>query len=213
MKTLNTCIAVGCLMGASILPLAAQEAEQHRFTANIGGGFVTPVYGTGTRLNNGWNFTAGAGVNIVPHLSLVGEFMFNSMNINSATLQSLQFPGGDTRIWAVTASPVIHLTSHSPVDVYLIGGPGVYHRNVEFTQPTIATFTAFDPFFGVFFPVAVPANQVLLSYATTKLGVNGGAGVGFGKWKGVKFYAEARYHQIYTNRTTSFIPVTFGFRW
>ena len=85
------------------------------------------------------------------------------------------------------------------------------YRHVEFTQPTIATFTAFDPFFGVFFPVGVPANQVLLQYSTTKLGVNGGAGLAFGHK--VKFYAEARYHQMYTRNATSFLPVTFGIRW
>jgi hypothetical protein len=60
---------------------------------------------------------------------------------------------------------------------------------------TIATFTALDPFFGVFYPVAVPANQALLSYDANKLGVSGGAGFNFHLGSGhSKFFAEARHH-------------------
>src|SRR5258706_15825965 len=91
---------------------------------------------------------------------------------------------------------------------YLIGGPGVYHRHVEFTQPTVATFTAFDPFFGFFFPVAGPTQQVLLDFSTTKLGVNGGGGVTFKVGERAKFYAEARYHQMYT-LANHFIPAGY----
>lgn len=203
---------LGCLTALSITPLAAQEREDHVFTANVGGGLVMPAYGTGTRHDTGFNLTAGAGVNI-KHFGLLGEFMFNQMGINSTTLKSLQFPGGDTRIWAVTANPVIRFAPRGPVDFYLLGGPGVYHRHVEFTKPSVATFTGFDPFFGVFFPVAVPTNQVLLEYSTTKLGVNGGGGFNFRVGRNAKFYAEARYHQMYTRRITSFVPVTVGFRW
>jgi hypothetical protein len=62
--------------------------------------------------------------------------------------------------------------------------------------------------------VAVPTTQVLLQYDANKLGVNGGAGFNFALGRGhSKFFAEARYHQIYTNRPTAFVPVTFGFRW
>ena len=30
---------------------------------------------------------------------------------------------------------------------------------------------------------------------------------------GTGLFAEARYNQMYTQRPTAFIPVTFGFRW
>jgi hypothetical protein len=203
----------GAMLGS--LPVAAQETANSLFTAAVGAGFTTPVYHTGTALDPGWNFNAQAGINLFgAHLGLVGEFMFTNMGINSGTLNNLQFPGGTTRIWAVSAEPVIRFNPRGRVDFYLIGGPGIYHRTVEFTQPTIETYTAFDPFFGVFYPVAVPANQVLLSYDTNKLGVNGGGGINIGLGRGhSKFFAEARYHQMFTTRSTAFIPVTFGFRW
>jgi len=210
-RVATVCVALACA-AVAVVPLSAQEREEHRFTANVGAGFTMPTYGTGSRLDTGWNAVGGVGVNIVPHVGLRAEFMYTEMGVNSSTLSSLQFPGGDTQIWAVTANPVIKFKAHGPFDFYLLGGPGVYHRHVEFTQPTVSTFTAFDPFFG-FFPVAVPTQQVLFDFSTTKLGVNGGGGVTFKVGEHAKFYAEARYHQMYTRRITSFLPVTFGFRW
>ena len=108
----------------------------------------------------------------------------------------------------------MHLNPRGHVDFYLIGGPGIYRRTVEFTQPTVATVTAFDPFFGYFFPVNVPANQVIGSFSTTKFGMNGGGGLSFRVGHGnAKLFAEARYIKMYTKGTsTSLLPVTFGFR-
>jgi len=202
------------VIGLTAIPAAAQESQNSFFTGAIGAGFTTPVYHTGTVLDNGWNFNAQAGVNLFnAHLSLVGEFMYNNMGINRTTLNNLGFPDGNTHVWAFTGDPVIRFNPNGKVDFYLIGGPGIYHRHVEFTQPTVATFTAFDPFFGVFFPVAVPANQVLLDYSTNKFGVNGGGGFNIHLRGKAKFFAEARYHQMYTKQPTAFLPVTFGFRW
>ncbi|PYT16805.1 MAG: hypothetical protein DMG59_09400 [Acidobacteria bacterium] len=205
--------AVTCLIGAAItMPLAAQEFS--RFTFSAGGGVTQPVGGTKSRFDTGWNFTAGAGVNFVRHAGIVGEFTYNSFGINGATLQTLQFPNGDSHIWAVTADPIVRLNPSGPIDLYLIGGGGVYHRLVEFTQPTVATVTAFDPFFGIFFPATVPANQVLRSFSVTKGGVNGGAGLTVRLGRGnAKLFAEARYHYMFTPNATTFVPVTFGLRW
>ncbi len=213
-QQIKICLLCVSVIGLTAIPMAAQESQNSIFTGAVGAGFTTPVYHTGSALDTGWNFSAQAGVQLFnAHLGLVGEFTYNDMGINSATLNALQFPGGDTHIWGFSAEPVIRFNPNGKVDFYLIGGPGVFHRHVEFTQPTIATFTGFDPFFGVFYPIAVPANQVLLSYDTTKLGVNGGGGFNFHLRGHSKFFAEARYYQMYTNRPTAFVPVTFGFRW
>jgi hypothetical protein len=102
----------------------------------------------------------------------MAHFNFNSFGINTTTLNNLGFPGVDVRIWSVTLDPIVHLNPRGPVDFYLIGG-GIYHRLQEFTTPTVGTVTGFDPFFG-FFPVAVPATQVLAPYSVNKPGANGG---------------------------------------
>lgn len=191
----------------------AQEVQ--RWTFSLGGGFTQPVGNTGRHLNEGWNVQGSGGVNFNSHVGAVLQLDYNSFGINSVTLNSLRFPDGGVHVFSATVDPIVHLTPHHHADVYFIGGGGLYHRNQQFTQPSTATFTAFDPFFGGFFPVTVPTTQILSSYTVNKPGVNFGAGFAVGtKWK-AKFFAEARYHRIFVteDRHTDYIPVSFGVRW
>ena len=207
-------LIVMSLLGVGTLGTAMAQ-EVPRFTFNLGAGFTSPVDTTGDRLDQGWNASAGAGVNLHPNLGLMAQFNYNAFGINSATLSSLGFPAGDVRISSVTLNPVIHTNPRGPVDVYLIGGGGWYRWSQEFTRPTVATFTAFDPYFGVFYPVPVPVNQVVSSYAINKPGWNGGLGLSFGTRWSAKFYAEARFHRVIlgSDRYADMLPVTFGLRW
>ncbi len=209
MKGITLASGIGLLMVGA---LSAQETPRVSF--NVGGGFVQGVGGSGRRLDTGWNFNGGVGYNFSSYVGLMGQFDYNQMDINAATLNSLGFPGGDVNMWSLTLNPIVHTNPRGPVDVYFIGGGGLYHRRQEFTQPTTSIFTGFDPFFG-FYPVAVPTTQVLTSYSVNKPGVNGGVGMSFGtKWH-VKFYAEARYNRMFLggDRHTDYLPVTFGLRW
>jgi hypothetical protein len=82
---------------------------------------------------------------------------------------------------------------------------------VEFTQPTRALVTVFDPFFG-FYPVAVPANQVIGSISRNGGGFNIGAGVEF-RILVAGVYIESRWHRAYTSPTnTTMTPLTIGIR-
>jgi hypothetical protein len=185
----------------AIYPLSAQEQEDHLWTASLGAGFTTPAYGTGSEFDNGWNISTGAGLNFFhSHLGLNGEFMFNSMGVNSGTLSNLGYPSGDTHVWAFTGDPVIRLNPHGKFDFYLTGGPGIYHQYLSFGAPAPGTFFGIAPF--------------ATSYTITRLGVNGGGGVSMRLGSSrAKFFAEARYNQMYTRPVTSFIPVTFGIKW
>jgi opacity protein-like surface antigen len=194
---------------------AIPAVAQSHFTGYVGGGFTEPMWDVGTRLNRGWNVTAGAGVNVQEHVGMMVDFMFNDLGINQTTLNNVQAPNGSARIWALTLDPVIHTSPHGPVDFYITGGGGLYHRTVEFTQPAVATVTLFDPYFGVLYPAAVPTNEVIGSFSNFKGGLNGGAGVEFKLGSSnVKMFAEAKYHHMFTRPTpTVIIPVSFGFRW
>ena len=208
MKRISLASGIGLLM---IGALSAQETPPVAF--NVGAGFTQGVGGTGRRLDTGWNFDGGVGYNFTSYVGAMVQFNYNQFGINGTTLNNLGFPGGDLNIWSVSLDPVIHTMPKGPVDVYFTGGGGFYHMRQEFTAPTTALFTGFDPFFG-FTQFAVPANQVLTSYSVNKPGVDGGIGVSFGtKWH-VKAYAEARYHRmIFGDRHFDYLPVTFGFRW
>jgi opacity protein-like surface antigen len=187
----------------------------NKFTFNIGGGFTEPVRHTDGRLNTGFNITAGAGVNLAPQVGVIGEFGYNQLDLSDAALSLAGVPAGSTRIYSLTLNPIVRFNPRGRFDAYVVGGGGYYRRTVEFTQPTTATVTAFDPFYG-FFPALVPANVVLGSFIQNKGGLNIGGGISV-RVRGdsnTKFFAETRYHYLYTTPVrTSILPVTFGIRW
>ncbi len=137
------------LAGLTVIGAAYPQSEVPRFTGSIGAGFTTPVYGTGQRFDTGWNAGAGVGFNFSRFLGVEGQFQFNDLDVNSAALNNLGFPDGTMRMWSVTLDPVIHFAPSNKFNPYIIGGGGLYHRTIEFTAPTVATVTGFDPFFGI----------------------------------------------------------------
>jgi len=210
MRSFAIATCFGLFLAGSI---CAQETP--RFSFEAGGGFTQPVGNTGRHLNEGWNIQGGAGYNFSPYVGAMLQLDYNSFGINGVTLNRLGFPDGGVHVFSATIDPIVHFTPRRHGDIYMIGGGGLYHRNQQFTQPSTATFTAFDPFFGAFFPVTVPTTQILSSYTVNKPGVNIGAGFAIGtKWH-AKFFAEARYHRIFItgDRHTDYIPVSFGLRW
>ena len=216
MNRTTVCI-IACGVAALVLvPSAVAQNTTSKFSFNVGGGFTEPVRYSESRFNTGFNITGGAGVNVVPNLGVMAEFGFNQLSLSDAILNAAGVPGGTGRIYSVTLDPIVHFNPRGRFDVYAIGGGGFYRRTVEFTQPTVDTVTLFDPFYGVFFPAAVPATQILASFTQNKSGVNigGGFSVRLRGDSNAKFYAETRYHYIFTSPIrTALLPVTFGFRW
>jgi len=192
--------------------VSAQEVP--RFTADIGAGFTSPVGTTGSNLNTGWNIQGGVGYNFSPYFGTRVQAEFDDLGINTGTLQSLGYPGGDVHVFSATVDPIVHLTPKSRVDLYVIGGGGLYRIYQEFTQPTVIPVTVYNPFFG-FSTAGLPGSQVLSSYSVNKPGWNGGVGASFGAPHGHgRFFAEARYDHVFmTHSHVDFLPVSFGFRW
>jgi hypothetical protein len=193
--------------------LSASAQETPRFTFDIGGGFTTPVGNTGSQLNTGWNVGVGAGYNFSSVLGAKIDLGFSSMGINSNTLTNIGVPGGDVRVFTATVDPVIHLTPHHHVDLYLTGGGGLFHIYQEFTQPAVAVTNVIDPFFGLQ-PVAFPGTEILSSYYVNKPGFDVGGGMAFGAWGHGKIFMEAKWdHAFLTSSHVNYLPVSFGFRW
>lgn len=114
------------------------------------------MYTASEQLNTGWNAEGGAGINFSRFPGVEGQFQFNGLNINTTTLNNAGFPGGDLQMWSLTLDPIIHFAPSNRFDPYIIGGGGLYHRTIEFTAPTVATVTGFDPFLGILFPSPFP---------------------------------------------------------
>ncbi len=207
---------IACGLAGVFLALPCSAQNTSRFNFHLGGGFTEPVRYTDGRLDTGFNLSAGAGINLDPHLGVMAEFGYNHLGINSTILGAVGVPGGSARIYNVGLAPIFRFNPRGRYDFYVVGGGGYYRRTLEFTAPTVTTTTAFDPFYGLFFPVNVPGTTVLSSVTQNKSGLNigGGVSVRIKPDSNTKFFAESRYHYIYTSPIrTSILPVTFGIRW
>jgi len=168
---------------AAVASLGAQETVSP-LAVQIGAGFTQGAGHTGRDLDIGWNTSIGAGYNFNRHFATMVDFRTNVMG-NTFAGSGFPTPGGKLSVFSATLDPVIHLMPGGHVDPYVFGGAGLFRRS-----------------FGGEFSV----NQ---------LGTDVGIGMAFGtKWHG-KFFGEAHYDHVYSsNRAySSFLPVTFGYRW
>jgi hypothetical protein len=198
------------------LVLATPLLAQSKLSFSLGGGPTIPAKYSSSRFDTGFNITAGVGVHRAKAVGLMAEFGFTRMAITRAQLTQIGVPDGSARVYSVTLNPIVHLVPEGRFDVYLVGGGGYYRRTIEFTQPSSAIATAFDPFYGIFYPVEMPTTTVLGSYSQNKGGLNGGAGIAvrLAEDGNATLFAESRYHYVYTAPVrTAMLPVTIGFRW
>ena len=205
-NVLFPCVAT--LAFAAVLP--AQDTADRKWNFNAGGGFTTPAGATGNTVDGGASASVGAGYNFNKTLGIVGEFDYNWLGVNSATLNSLGAQNGTAHVWSLTANPIVRIPLGHRIGMYFIGGGGLYQRRVEFTTPT--TETVFSPFFGA---VSVPADQLLGSATSTAGGLDGGGGFTYSLGEsGASLYVESRYNHAFTHGSgTDYVPVTVGVRW
>ncbi|HWG59268.1 MAG TPA: outer membrane beta-barrel protein [Candidatus Acidoferrales bacterium] len=213
-KAYTIAIAIAALLAMAIAPCArAQDQPEHRFTGNFGGGYSPLLGDLHNDLNNGWHVSFGGGVNLTNRFSLGGEVMYNAFGVSQRVLNEAAVPAADAHLWAFTLEPRLDFAPERRVSAYLVGGVGYYRRVLEFTQPTVAAVTIFDPFFG-FFNVLVPANQVLGTIVRGGVGGNAGFGLEFRVGDmGTKLFVESRFHYAETGDVpTRIIPITIGIR-
>lgn len=202
------------LLSVLTVSFSAQlHAEWGWFAAKAGAGLTMPVGSVERRVNKGYNLNGGVGANLGPYFSILGEYHFHDMGLSDNFLRQNSIPDGNVYIQSFTVNPVLRMGGDRVVSPYITGGYGYYRRNVQFTQPSVSTFTAFDPWWGVFYPAAAQTNLVLASQTVNKGGWNAGAGLDF-KLGRAKLFVEARYHRMETKPVpTTIVPITAGFRW
>jgi hypothetical protein len=191
------------------------QTEDRGFTFHAGGGYTPLIGDLSDRLDHGWNFQAGGGYMFTPHLGLIADYQYNSLGVPRSILNELQVPDGSAWVHSFTAGPEIRFAPESRFSPYAVAEVGWYRRTIEFTAPTTATVTLFDPFYGFFFPAVIPTNQILGTITRDGFGGNVGGGLTFRLGDGrAKLFAEARYHHAAHERAdTQLIPVTVGLRW
>jgi len=124
-------------------------------------------------------------------LGLRGELGFASLGGKTVNIGSQSFEGPDTRILSAVGNVTYPFRRADIPDAdersfpFAIGGLGLY--NFRFDDSDVAGSSA----------------------STTDFGINVGGGLRF-DLAGLKAFAEARYHYVFSDEPTNFIPVTFG---
>ncbi len=126
------------------------------------------------------------------------------------------------------------VSTDSPVNGYVLGGVGIYHRIVQLTSPSVGYTTVCDPFWYVCYPAAVSIDTIIGDRSSNDFGIDFGGGITFGHE--AKFYIESRYHYVWGKTVTpaarrfrrgpstgacsggcstnaAYFPLTFGVRW
>ncbi len=223
-------VAFGILLLAA--PASAQDDKP--VDVNFGFGWAFPTSGLKDAFDAGWNGGLGVTFNITPQVGIQGEYMYQRMNGPERVIQVSQTPilagltngllESNQQIHQFTFNMVWRTAaSDSPVGAYALAGPGVYHRIVQITSPTVGYTTYCDPYWYVCYPAVVSIDQVIGDRSSWDPGIDFGGGVTFKLSTSTSFYVETRWHYMWGPSFTdgqgieqkangSYFPLTFGFR-
>jgi len=91
------------------MAVCSHAQDEHRWTANVGGG-VSPLVGDiSKRLDNGWHITVGGGLNVTRHLETTLEYSYNGYGVGRKVLNEAQVPDGNSHLWSLTVNPKLRL--------------------------------------------------------------------------------------------------------
>jgi len=208
---------------------AVGYAQDKAAEFNVGGGFSFPSGDIKDTFDTGWNGTIGVTFNVSPVVGIQAEYMYQRFDGPTREFTNLlPTPQDSDSLLSIESNQQVHagtfnlvVKSHgSAVGGYVLAGPGVYHRIVQLTSPSVGFASVCDPYWLVCYPVPVSTDQILGDRSSNDFGMNVGGGIMFGR--AAKFYVEARYHcvwgpKIEANGTTyssnaQYFPLTFGFR-
>ena len=208
-------LLVICLVAAH--PLSAQNNFE-KWTGQVGAGFTVPVGDANDRVDTGWNLNVAAGPRFNERWSLLFDFTWSKFGLkdsveNNSFNLNLRDLDGRAKVWSISANPQFAFVRSESFTSYVTGGYGVYNRTVSIDSATrIGNGFVCDDWLGFCTDALVVNDVELAKQSTYKGGYNAGAGVTIGST--YKFFAEVRYHHMFTtNQSTQIIPVTFGFRW
>ena len=102
---------------------------------------------------------------------------------------------------AGTFNLVVRSTGGGGVGGYFLAGPGIYHRIIQLTTPSVGFATVCDPYWLICYPAAVSTDAIVGDRSSTDFGFNFGGGLTFGH--AAKFYVEARYHYVWGPKITA----------
>jgi hypothetical protein len=201
-----------------VLTLSA-SAQERRYNLNGGGGLVFPLSDASNFVNSSYDLVGGGGLNLTPHLKMVGEFMFAGLPVKQSIIDELGVANVKGRLYALTGNLMAGTSIGPKKTIYAIGGGGWYRRTLEAKQQVLKEGQICEPgwiWFGVECVNGIfPTTETVASRTSSAPGFNVGGGIAFRLGESpANIYAEVRYHRAFTkNVDTTVLPLTFGVRW
>ena len=194
-------------------------------TTNLGMPLSAPLNPMGQHAAFGWGLSAGAGYNFDRRNALIGEFMWNWLYPNNATLEPIRIAlqsanvSGHANLFALTGNYRLELRGRA-LGTYFIGGPGWYYRTASLSRPVPTGTTIGCTPAWLWWGYNCAAGSVITNLTEVHsnagaLGFNGGVGMTFRVGEApYRMYVESRYHFAPTGGiSTKLIAVTWGIRY
>ncbi len=210
---------------AQYVDMGTEPDDESKLNSNLGFSVPVPLSTTADVFNTGWGFTAGIGYNFNRRNAFVGEFMWNRVYPNDQQLAPLRAAAqaanldGNTDVFVLSGNYRFELRG-KVFGVYLIGGPGWYHRNTNLSQQVTSgvgtTCTPVWLWWGFTCQTGVVvSNQTVGGFGASAFGVNGGGGLTLRVAEApYRLYFESRYHYApHKDINTQFVQVTVGIRY
>lgn len=165
--------------------------------------------------NDGWGISGGATYR--PEgwaIGLTGELGFNDFGMTKAARNFFESSGGDGEIWSLTTGLLWGPQHSGRVGFNLQAGIGGYYFKGRLKEPTYVCGPICDPFnpwwcwWG-----CTPGSIITDSTSSTNFGYYIGAAITFELDNDSIIYIEAKYHTVETDFSTTYIPISIGFRW
>src|SRR5579862_4427382 len=155
------------IYGLLTLPLSAQG-----FNFNIGAGPGFPLGTTSDYAHTSYNFVVGGGPNLVPHVKLNSEFMFEGLPIHDNIIQQYDFSDIKGRLYSLTGNVIVGSSIGAGKGVYLIGGGGWYRRTIEAKQTVLSIGEVCEPWwwFDAQCVNGILTNEVTVGSRTSSAG-------------------------------------------
>lgn len=222
-------LALSALLFVAAAPALAQQTQQYPngqvyqpLRWDIEGGYSITQGAASQYLDNGW--TVGGGVDWFPspqsplglRLDLnYSQFDATHQLLYQSSLQAgTQINHGIGRIWGGDVDAVFDVPVGPRAHGYLLGGVGMYQRQIELTQRLLGGGYFCEPWWGVCGPGFLPYNSIVSRTTTaTHFAWNAGAGVEFPLSPVTSLFIEARFMRINpADQRTELVPITVGLR-
>jgi Outer membrane protein beta-barrel domain len=208
-----------CMVFLYYCVLTLPAFAQARYNFNVGAGPGFPLSTASDFVKTSFNLNAGGGINLNPHLKLIGEFMYEGLPVKQSVIDELDVSDVTGKLYVVSGSVMGGTSIGRGRSIYAIGGGGWYHRTLDAKQKVLQEGTKCEPAWiwwdvqcvdGIF-----PTTVTVASRTSSAPGFNVGGGIAFriGSSR-ANIYTEVRYHRAFTKDVdTTVLPLTFGVRW